>query len=378
MVQSSIGPINMLIKSIKQKASVQIKGAMLSSKNHVPIIWAVIWLGITAPLIFATALLTACGISQVDKGAPLVQGSFQGLGGRIAFHSEDSIYAINADGTDLMDLTPSQRGARPSWSPDGKHIAFVSGSVEQTNIYVLDMGSSQITKLTNTGATAPQWSPDGTRISYIPWGPNREDIYVMNADGSESRRLTTQGGYESAWSPDGTRIAYECNKQICIVDLNNSHQSELTHNGGSTPSWSPDGRQLAFATSDGVYRMNADGSELTRITNSLSIEGYPVWSPDGKQIIFVGKPQAVFESEEPTGYGLYLVTMDDLSYRRLTREQDVEVTTKPVWSPDGTVIAFAARPSSGKGGSTDIYLVKVDGSAMVRLVADADNPVWQP
>jgi hypothetical protein len=122
------------------------------------------------------------------------------------------IYALDADGTNVVDLTPDFLPDRdPSWSPDGSRIAF--GTVRDANyeIFVVDADGTNAAPLTTGGPDEkdPSWSPDGARIAFEQSSGSSRPLAVTNADGSDRRVLSAQQpAHNPAWSPDGTLIAY--------------------------------------------------------------------------------------------------------------------------------------------------------------------------
>jgi Tol biopolymer transport system component len=328
-------------------------------------------------LIMILNVLSACkGVTSVDERAPRMETRLQGLKGRIAFTSSGNIFSINADGTELTQLT---QGGGPSWSPDGSQVVFTRGNLGSANIYTINADGSNAIQRTTSGGIALSWSPDGKLISYTSGQLHREDLNVMNVDGSQQRQLAMEGGYWSVWSPSGGQIAFRCHDvKICVSNADGSNLRLLAAMNGGSPNWSPDGTNIAFATDDGIYIIHSDGTGLKKLAHPASNEDYPVWSPDGTRIAFVAKPQAGFDSDVPYGYGIYIMKADGSTISRLTKYEDLEVTGKPVWSPDGLSIAFVAWPKGKSSGGKAIYIVMTDGSAMAQLVRDGKNPVWQP
>jgi TolB protein len=107
---------------------------------------------------------------------------------------------INADGTGLTEITKlagSAEGA-PSWSADGRHIAFMRAFGGGDGIWYADAdGSNPVRLTTMTGDAYPSWSPDGSRLAFTSTRDGPGDLYVVNADGSHLQRLTTTGVYRA-------------------------------------------------------------------------------------------------------------------------------------------------------------------------------------
>ena len=102
---------------------------------------------------------------------------------------------MDSDGSNPRRLTNhSADDVSPTWSPDGRHIAFVSGRDGNPEIYVMGSDGSNSRRLTDNIAddVSPSWSPDGRHIAFVS-DRNRDvnlEIYVMGSDGSNPRRLT--------------------------------------------------------------------------------------------------------------------------------------------------------------------------------------------
>jgi TolB protein len=156
-------------------------------------------------------------------------------------------------------VTSGTLNTTPTFSPDGRRIAFARGLGANIEIFVSNRDGSDLKRLTNSPAidTNPAWSPSGTEIAFTSSRSGSPQIYVMDTEGTNQRRVTFQGEYNdgAAWSPDGTRIAYATRAQqnrfdVAMLDLVSLTAQRLTDGGGSneTPVFSPDGRRVAFSS----------------------------------------------------------------------------------------------------------------------------------
>ncbi|HEV8593495.1 MAG TPA: hypothetical protein VGQ55_15425 [Pyrinomonadaceae bacterium] len=193
---------------------------------------------------------------------------------RIAFGTEvpgtkdSDIYSARSDGSDLRQITRNaKKNAAPSFSKDGKKIAFVSTrDSDKYQIYVMNADGTNVKRLTMDpviGYFNPQWSPDGKRIVYYAEkGDGKDQIWTMSSDGSDQRLLTNNIGHNifPAWSPDGKRIIFSSSKRDTMP-------------GGS------------YVDGSYLYTMNADGSDIKKIGDLQSF--FARYSPDGKRIAYI-------------------------------------------------------------------------------------------
>jgi Tol biopolymer transport system component len=227
---------------------------------------------------------------------------------KIAFSRDAQLWIMNGDGSNQTSLGAAAQGRYPSWSPDGKKIAFTCG-YENTNICVIDADGTNMVQLTfGGGYSRPAWSPDGTRIAYT-YNATEPHIYLMNPDGSNQQPLfinnpSIVASNGAAWSSDGTRIAFVGG---LVSDTDPSvyypHIYTMKVDGSEPPvfkvadvpieselAWSSDGTKLAYTTFSGksiIHVINLDG---TNSGIALLMDGdqnlSPAWSPDGTQLAF--------------------------------------------------------------------------------------------
>src|SRR5918995_446111 len=318
--------------------------------------------------VMAAVMFLASGLSPGEPDAQVAASN-----GKIVYAGYDTetqrthIYTMNPDGTGVTNIT--QAHTDPNWSP---RITYGDG---------------------------PEWSPDGTKISAS--GSSVSDagsccsrnVYVMNADGTNVQRLTntpstTEGeDYEPTWAPDGSWLAFtstrgdddgdpettdfSSDREIYRMDANGTNETQLTDttsvSSDEQPSISPDGTKIAFASNQhyrffgdpqnadllDIYVMNADGTNVRRLTFDAAAtypldtqSQNPAWSPDGTRIAY--ESTRGFE-----GKGEIFVMNADGSGEPINVSNDPSWDTDPAWSPDGTQITF----TSERAGQRDIWVV---------------------
>jgi len=272
-------------------------------------------------------------------------------GKRIAFIDEDYwLCMVDADGRNLAKLVeiPSYS---ISWSPDGQKIAtsgqIIAGCLE---IYTVDVDTGKLKNLTNTPDIEewwPAWSPDSDKLACVVYNPPNCDISLMDADGSNQTTITSEHGIceELAWSPSGEEISYVwypeeepgpegiC-RDICLVNISNDSKVNLTDSPKHDDRdvlWSPDGTKIAFSSRRQVvdmqiYVMNADGSQLNKLTDGESSNYLPAWSSDGKKIVFTSS------GPHPTGKDICVMDADGSNVINITNTPDID-DYLALWSP---------------------------------------------
>src|SRR5262249_35719387 len=207
----------------------------------------------------------------------------------------------------------------------------------------------------------------------------------MDYDGNNQRPLTKYGStsMSPAISPDCSLLALTTFARgppsIFVNSLQTNHRSDNCNQVASlnaTPSFSPDGKRIVFSSSMSgrpqIYIANADGSDLRRVSHSLSIDIEPKFNPKtGSQIAFVsgrsGKPQ------------IYLMDSDGTNVQRLTPEGGGDAVN-PCWSPDGQRIAFSWTRGF-EIGNYNVFIQEVAGGTLTQLTHGAgrnEHPSFAP
>ena len=211
-------------------------------------------------------------------------GSPEIWGQRRAGGSFERIYPMSGETAVLV--------SSPTWSPDGRRLAFVLGDRRgNTDIMVLDMPTGRARRLTDGMGinTEPCWNPSGSQLAFTSDREGGPQVYLMQEDGSGLRRLTSEGGYNASpsWSPSGAMIAYvsrfEGKFDLFIYKLGEGKAYQIT-TGVSTsesPAWSPDERRLVFTSNRAgalqIYTTDLSGRQVDRVS-PISPSQSPKWS----------------------------------------------------------------------------------------------------
>ncbi len=318
-----------------------------------------------------------------------------------------SVPAAGVANLELISTFPGTHRS-PSFSPDGRMIAFVSDAGGTPQVWVKNLAGGDPIQVTfgDLPVLRPRWSPQGDRIVYSIQGAG---IWSVAPLGGEPRRLVDSGS-NGELSPDGRRLVFERRGQIVVgnadgsdvVSLSSLSSRPLPHMGDAWPTFSPDGKSIAvFLGEEGRYGdywiVPSEGGEARRLTTDFEEGGAPAWTPDGKWLVFTSARRGslnlwrVSTSGGPpvpvtTGPGddLDPVVSSDgrtLLFANVKRTwtlvaQDVRNGARrtlierrthlvfPVFSPDGRRIAFAGKNARG---DTHLFVMDADGSNLTSV-----------
>lgn len=278
----------------------------------------------------------------------------------------------------------------PVWSPDGSKIAFQRDTGIRhpytkdylSEVWVMNADGSGQRKIADNGLY-PRFSADSRRLLYVTSiDESRSEVWVADVDGQDQRRVVDSDGAarHATWLPDGS-IAFTQGERFKILDTAGrvriiSDNVKLTGNASlNSYRFSPDGSKIAYHQDRVLRVMIANGDHLATITTDLdpSFTSY-AWSPDSQKLVYV------------TGHGgplpeLWVANADGTA-PKLVVSGNREHIESPVWSPDGTAIAFTRRQTGSQTAETsEIYFVHPDGSGLQRVTNNNLNEgvmAWSP
>jgi Tol biopolymer transport system component len=296
-----------------------------------------------------TAHASAIGASPIrqltSSTATNVRPSWSPDGKSIAFQSNRDgpyhIYVMNTDGSNLRQLTSGDNDDRhPNWSPDGKTIAVDTGEEIRREIALIDVASKNRTQITKLGMTAqfPSFNPDGRTIAFFLYNRGSMDLWTVGKDGSNPVAVTRQ-------------LATEANNQCTFA----CHAAR----------WSPDGKTVAFSDGDNarvLLMASLTTGSPTPISPIDERSHFPVFLADGR-IVYV--TEHVTPNQSYTD--LWIVDPNNTSAARTELAQNIQLQGPFEFNKDGTELLFF----SPRSGNFEIYSVTLDAAGKAALAEKA-------
>lgn len=269
------------------------------------------------------------------------------------------LHLARADGSGSRQLTRGEHSATaPSWSPDGKLIAFLSPRTDKSNIWVIPVDGGEAEQVTDSRESVGsfQWSPNGQRIAFTMVDPQTDE---------EVRRIQE---HDDAWVVDGNPKM----TRLYVVDIDANSEERvgqvLTSGDFSVANgfdWSPNGQQIVFShvpapganvsyTQGDISKVEVNTGEIIPLIGSGARESSPKFSPDGRWIAFL-------KSDDPVTWGftsrVHLIAQDGLRETALGRTFD-EQPGIVGWLPDGSNVLI----SETRGTINQLSSLPIDGA----------------
>jgi len=227
---------------------------------------------------------------------------------------------------------------------------------------------------------SPSWSPDGRKLAYVSFESGNSAIYIQDISTGAREKIASFRGINGApsFSPDGRQLALTLsrsgNPEIYVMDLGSRSLRQLTTTSAidTEPVWSPDGGSIYFTSDRGgrpqIYRVPASGGSASRVTFEGNYNATASIGFDGKKIAVV----------QGSGNNYRIALMDtSLGGARWTSLSPGSLDESPSFAPNASMVLYAAR----EGGRGVLYAVSADARVRQRLVvanADVREPAWSP
>ncbi len=227
--------------------------------------------------------------------------------------------------------------------------------------------------------SSPSWSPDGKKIAYISYErAAKPRVYIHELAGAERRELPDFEGLSGGldWSPDGQKLAFvaslEANKDIYVFNIVSGDIERKTTNSAedTEPRWLPDGQSLVFTSSRGggpqIYKLDLRDNSVRRVSFEGDYNARPDVTPDGRYLTYVHRRNGKFH-----------IAVQDLKRGTFDIVTQTEMDESPSVAPNGSMIIYATQ----FGGSGVLEAVSIDGRIKVHLPSkegEVREPAWSP
>jgi TolB protein len=226
---------------------------------------------------------------------------------------------------------------------------------------------------------SPSWSPNGRLIAYVSFEKKEAGIYIHDVATGSRRLLSEFPGINGApaWSPDGRQLALVLSKggspNIYTQDINGGALKQITNDFyiNTEPAWAPDGQSLLFTSNRSggpqIFQADLSSRKISRLSFNGDYNARASYAPDGKTVTMIHRVS-----------GVYHIALLDLDTGRLrVLNQSMGDSSSPSMAPNGSMILY----DTVENGHNVLAMVSSDGSVQLRLPArngEAQDPAWSP
>lgn len=252
----------------------------------------------------------------------------------------------------------------------------------QLNLSDADGARPQVLLESREPIMSPTWSPDGKQIAYVSFESSRSRIYIQNLSTGAREQLTNfpDSNGSPDWSPDGTKMAMVLSKDgspdIYVMDLKTRALRKITTNSATEtePSWTPDGKSLIYTSDQSgtfrpqIYQVNLETGFSERLTFDGTFNANATMLPDGKSMILIHR------GEVRDDFNMAIMNLERGTIRTLT---DTSLDESATLAPNAHMVMYASKV--GEKGVLNV--VSINGRVKYQLPAkdgDVRDPAWSP
>jgi dipeptidyl aminopeptidase/acylaminoacyl peptidase len=287
----------------------------------------------------------------------------------------------------------------PQRTPDGRWVAYtVTRAIEKTDkndtdVWMVSWDGAQQVQLTFSpdAESTPRWSPDGKYLSFLSSRQGAKDaqVWLLNRAGGEAFKLTdVKGGVtDYAWSPDGTRLALVVNVPDPREAADEETRGKTKEDEKKTPRpividryhFKADGRGYLRGERSHLYLFDVESRKAELLTPGDFDEESPAWSPDGKRIAFIRR-HGDGDVDKAPNRDLFVMEACTCANPTPLTFTTAEETGRPVWSPDGSSIAYLLgdEPRWFAYDQAKLMVIPASGGTPRSLTDALDRPVSSP